>query len=102
MQATTFRQLTVPVLGGRSVNSVAAASDKPVRVLIKNPSATTCFFGTASESMIGPGAPGTDVFELGPDDDVIFVLAPLQKLYAVANAVGAIISISVSEAFPQL
>lgn len=105
MQATLFKQLTLPPLAlaaDQRVSLVVKATKKPVRVLIKNYSAATCFFGDASESMIGPGAPGADVFEVGPDDEVIFVMAPGQKLFGCANAVGAIISISVSEAFPGL
>jgi hypothetical protein len=106
MQATSFRQLTLPplALGVRDrVNAVATAPHGvAVRVLIKNSSAATAFFGSASESMVGPGAPGTEVFEIGPDDEAIFVLAPGQRLFGCANAVGAVISISVSEQIPGL
>jgi hypothetical protein len=102
MQDTQFKQLTLPTLAlGTTdrVSVVATAGKRAMRVLINNLSAATCFFGTASESMIGPGAPGTDVFEVGPDTEAPpFVLAPGQKLFGCANAIGATISISTSDA----
>lgn len=105
MQPTKFLRLTLPPLalvpGGR-VNAVCTAPrDIPVRLLILNLSGAQVFFAAASESLIGPDAPGNDVFELPPQREIIFVLAPGQALYGAANGAGALISISVSEALPE-
>ncbi len=101
MQASVFKQLTLPplALGTKDrVSEVATAGGgRAKRVEISNLSAATCFFGTASESMIGPDAPGTDVVEVAPDDSKIFVLAPGQKLFGCANAIGATVSIAISD-----
>lgn len=101
MKGTSFKQMTLPplALGTKDrVSAVATApSDRSIRVLIRNPSAATCFFSTASESMIGPNAPGSEAYELGPDAEDIFVLPKGQSLFGCANAIGAMISISMSE-----
>ena len=105
MKATGFKQLTLPPLALSSdmrVNAILTAADKALRVVIKNKSAASCFFGEASESMIGPDAPGADVFEIEPDDEEIYVLAPQQKLYGCANAIGATVDVTWSEMVPLL
>lgn len=106
MQDTVFRVLTLPplALGNQDrVNAVVTGfKTAAARVLIYNGSAATCFFGSTSQSMIGPGAPGGDVFEVAPAKEAIFVLAPGQKLFGCANAAGAIVSISMSEMVPLL
>jgi hypothetical protein len=102
--ASEFRRLTLPPLGLASnsdVNAVAHGyKDTFMRVLIRNNGGAMAFFGTASESMIGPDAPGTDVFEIPPDKEDVFVLAPGQALYGCANGAGLTISISTSQAYP--
>lgn len=105
MQPTSLFKITLPDLalapGGR-VNSIAKARKVPMRVYILNLSGSECFFGFASESMIGPDAPGNDVFELPVGRDVTFVLAPEQVLYGCANGAGAAISVATSDAYPDV
>ena len=103
MRDTTFQTVTLPPLalaaGGR-VNTLVTANDVPMRVLVRNLSGVQMFFGTASESMIGDGAPGTKVYQLPPGQETTFILAPRQQLFACANGAGALCSFSVSDALP--
>lgn len=82
------------------VNTVVTATDKPLRLLLRNLSGVMMFFGTASESMIGSGAPGTKVYQLPAGQETTFIIAPRQQLFGCANGVGALLSMSISEALP--
>lgn len=104
MQNTIFRTIQLPplaLLAGGAVNTVVTATDKPLRVLLRNLSGAVMFFGTASESMIGSGAPGTQVYQLPAGQETTFIIAPKQQLFGCANGAGALLSLSISEALPM-
>lgn len=103
MQDTKFQTITLPPLAlgaGGAVNTVYTAGAKPLRLLLRNLSGVIMFFGTASESMVGPNAPGTKVYQLPAGEETTFILAPKQQLFGCANGAGALLSMSVSEALP--
>lgn len=101
MKQTTFKTITLPnaVAGGRSV-AIAQGTSVPVRVLVRNVSGALVFLASASQDIVGTGGAGSAAYRLAPGEADVFVLAPKQQLFGGANGVGAIVSVSVSDALP--
>lgn len=104
MQATIFRTIQLPPLAlgvTDTVNLIVTGTKVPLRFLARNLSGVMMFFGTASESMVGPGAPGNQVYQLPAGQETTIIIAPGQQLFGCANGAGALLTMSISEALPM-
>lgn len=102
MQDSRFETFTIGPFGTNAVpNTVAHAADVPMRVVVKNVGPVPIFLGTASADVAGDtNGPTTNTYQLPVGDTDTFVIAPRQRLYASASAVGGIVCVALSEAIP--
>ncbi len=99
MQNTTFRTISVNIIGSKDPSTIAVAPVKiPLRCLVRNIGATTLFFGTAVQD-VAP-TPDTATYRVFSGDSEVFILAPQQTLYAIAAGANGSVSVSNSEALP--
>lgn len=91
--------ITIPVPNGGTPSPVAMAGTVPIRVLARAVVGTT-FLAFDSSELTQTVLPGGATYSLPVTAADVFVLQPKQKLYAIANAAGVILSVSISEALP--
>jgi hypothetical protein len=101
MNRTLFKTVALPnAIAGGQPTSIANATEVPMRVLVRNVSGTMVFLAGASQDIVGPGGASASAYRLAPGASDVFVLAPRQQVFAAANGVGAIVSVSTSDALP--
>lgn len=71
-----------------------------VRVQVRNLGGGTVFMGYADQDVVGQSGPGTDTYHLPAGEVDVFILAPLQKLYAAGDANNIKVSVASSDALP--
>lgn len=98
MQNVTWRTYTIPAAGnGQAPPAIAIAATTPIRVVVRNLSAVLVFLGGSGQDVTRPT---TETFRLPGGEREIFVLATKQSLFASGSGIGALLSVSVSEALP--
>jgi len=86
-------QQAVPVL--------AQAVQAPLRVLVRNTSFGNAVWVAHSVQELQRFPVGPNTFELPPGTSEVFVLAPGQKLFCVADGQGATVNVAQSELIPE-
>lgn len=110
MQSALLRTFTVPgpwpaadpVVVARGASGKPGSEGKPVRVELRNLGGGTVAFADSGQDVIGQSGPSSKTYRLPAGETVVLVLAPTQKIYAVGDATGIMISVAVNEAFPFL
>lgn len=99
IQESRLQQYTIPsFFTGVDPATIAYATDRAVRVQVRNIGAAIIILSLGINDLGNPEGPTGAVFRLPIGDRDVFVLAPEQTLYAVASAVGGIISVAYSVA----
>ena len=101
MNHSLLKTVTLPnAVPGANPTVVGQGTQVPMRVVVRNTSATMVFVANASQDLVGPGGVGSSAYRIAPGDSEVFVVAPGQQLFAAANGVGAIAGVALSEALP--
>lgn len=101
MEASQLKTVTVPGVGPNSqAILVANATDRPMRVLVDNVGANPMRIAFSSSSLANATSDGADHYQLSPAQFRYFVLAPKQRLFAIAIGATGRLSIHTSEALP--
>lgn len=106
MQDSKFNTLAVQFASADAASPpfepalLVKASKKPLRVMLRNISEAVDFILAFDASSLKdlPGVGGTYTLPAGDSD--VFVLAPQQALYAIANGTNGKICVAYSEALP--
>ncbi len=100
MQDSLVNTISVPIIGTLNPATLYRAATIPLRLVVRNVGPVPVFLAhTASEiQQIGATA---GVFQIGPTQEEVFVLAPKQGLWAVAGGAIGTVCIAVSEAIPN-
>jgi len=98
MQNSDFQTVTVQPIGSQTPTTLAKAATIPLRVLVNNVGPVVIFVAT-SVTDLSP-LPTTATYRIFPGEQHVFVAAPKQGIYAVGAAIGALMSVSISEALP--
>ena len=103
MPASLVRSVAVPAtLANVNPAPIARGSTVPTRALIRNVGAIVVFVGFAAEDVANSDGPGSGAFQIAPGDSDVFVLGPLQVLYAIGAGLGGRVSVATSPALPLL
>lgn len=81
-------------------NAIFQSTSKPMRIMVRNVSLGVSIALSHAAEGLQTADVGSDTYELPPGASDIFVLAPNQKLYAIALGVGGRVSYAASEALP--
>jgi hypothetical protein len=100
-KATQLDSIAVPAIGAATPGILARAQETAVRVLVRNTGVSALFISTTTENLVNPGGPSTASFRLVAGAENVFVLAPKQRLYAIALGLGNQASVAISEALPM-
>lgn len=103
MSESTWKTVSVPGIpaGAAGPANVAAAMfDRPMRVLADNVGPVPIRVAGTASALGNTVAQGTDHYVLLPGAHRVFVLAPKQKLFAVAVGNGGQLSVHTSDALP--
>jgi hypothetical protein len=102
MQPSTFNTLLIAAWAptGSSPSQLAAATDVPLRVVIKNVGAVLCLLAFTVNELTSGSGPTSGIYRILPGETDILVIAPQQRLYGLANGGTGILAIAQSEAFP--
>ncbi len=101
MQETRFYTITVPASNSNVAPAVVTtATDRPIRVLMRNTGPVPVFVAGSSSDLQVAGGAVSAVYRLPPGLSDTFVIAPKQTLYVAGVGVGSEVCVSVSEAYP--
>lgn len=99
MLATTFQTPNVLLVGTETPTVLASVFDSPARVKVRNLGPLMVFL-SVDERELASIPPGSAHIRLPVNGEDIVVLAPKQRLFAVANGVNCSVSVAMSEALP--
>jgi hypothetical protein len=102
MADSQLRTITIP---GTPTNNPAviamAMFDRPMRVMVDNTGGVPCRIAFSSSSLGGVTSEGVDHFRLAAGaGGRVFILAPKQRLYAVAAGATGELAVATSDALP--
>lgn len=103
MRPSVLKTITIPASGTENPAVLAIAAGLPMRLAIRNVGPALVFLahqGSSIQSATGFAA--SEVYQIGPGEAEVFVLAPKQGMYAVAQGAGGALSFALSEAVPGL
>lgn len=93
-----MRTVTIPTVGSDEPAIVHQAADRTVRVVINNTGGTLVFLAHNTSDFTENNVAPSETFQLRTNQMVVVVLAPTQRIVAMAQGAGGEISIAVSEA----
>lgn len=101
MQPSTWRTISVPGVPAPSPSNLAMAmDDRPMRVLVDNVGPVPLRIAGTATALAGSAAAATDHYVMLPGAHRVFVLAPKQRMFAVAIGAGGLASVHASDALP--
>lgn len=98
MRESRISTMVVPAIGGDAA-TLFKATDRPVRVLVRNVGGVAVFIAHNSLDL-GQVGVVSGTFQLPTGMSEVFVLAPTQGLFGAGAGVAGLVSIAVSEAIP--
>ena len=102
MEASRFFTIRVPASGGAVDPTAVAYAPKgsATRVVIRNIGGALVFLAYSSLDVVSPSGPTPETYRLPAGASDVFVLAPEQKIYAVATGAVGLVCVAQSEAIP--
>jgi hypothetical protein len=102
VQGSSFDTFAISAVGSSTPTTIVKASNVPMRALVSNVGPTLVWVGDEVTDLVPTqgGAPTMANYRILPGEQHVFVLTAIQSLYALANAMGGMLSISLSEAIP--
>lgn len=102
MEESGNRTFTLPGTWPLARGTVIARGrkGKAVRIQVRNLGGGEVALAYADQDVIGQSGPGSDTYRLPAGEVDVFVLAPYQKMYAVADAANTRVSVATSDALP--
>lgn len=100
MQQSLLNTITVPAAGTDNPATIVIASNMPMRAVVRNVGPNVVLVAHTALEIQSVGAT-TGVFRVLAGSEEVFVLAPRQGLYAVANGAAGLISVALSQAIPN-
>lgn len=98
MRDTLLRRVTVRAVAPNvSPPPLVNAAESPMRVLIRNTGGALIFLALTVNDL---QRPGQSADRLAPGDELIYVLAPRQGLFALAAGAGGFVTLSANDAVP--
>lgn len=103
MRNSQVNTVSVPLAGSVSPATLFQATDKPMRIIVRNTGGALLFLAHDASTLVVDGSAGVQgTFQLPVGDSEVFVLAPKQGIYAIAFGNGGQVSMAVSEAVPTV
>jgi hypothetical protein len=93
--------VAVPISGFKDPATLYVATVNPLRIVVRNVGPALVFLAFSPSDLVEASAGLAGQFQLPSDRSEVFVLAPKQGIYAVSLGGDGVVSISVSEAFPE-
>lgn len=100
MHESEVKTVTVPGVPTNSPAMIAVAAEVPIRVVVSNVGGVPVRLSYASSSLGGITSEASSHFRLIANNDVVLVLAPKQRLYAVGVGAVGVLSVATSDALP--
>ncbi|KKL77232.1 hypothetical protein LCGC14_2036980, partial [marine sediment metagenome] len=93
MPDSTAKNFAIPTtLANVNPAPIARGSAVATRALIRNTGAVMVFVGYAPEDVANSDGPGAGAFRIAPGDSDVFVMMPMQVLYAIGAGLGGRVS----------
>ena len=99
MRPTSFETPNLQVVGTETPTVLASVFDAPARVKVRNLGPLLVFL-SVDERELASIPPGSATSRLPVGAENIVVLAPKQRLFAIANGINCSVSVEMSEAIP--
>jgi hypothetical protein len=102
MQGTSFDTFAISAIGSPTPTTIAKCANVPMRALVSNVGPALVWVGDEVTDLIPTqgGPPTMANYRILPGEQHVFVLTSIQTLYALSNAMGGMLSVSLSEAIP--